>query len=171
MLYRHSNGVWYIDIKTESGQRIRRSTRTKNQKLAEEYHDKLKHDLWRQDRLGDKPKYLWDDAVLKWLNEKTDEKRSIKADIRRLRNLQELRGHYLHELDRNMIMSLIKSKNCSNSTKNRYIALVRAILNSCVKEWDMMDEKIYLKQFKEPKKRIRWLRIEEASRLLDCLQD
>lgn len=79
--------------------------------------------------------------------------------------------HYLHELNRNMIMSLIKSKNCANSTKNRYIALVRAILNSCVKDWDMMDEKIYLKQFKEPKKRIRWLRIEEASRLLDCLQE
>ena len=68
-------------------------------------------------------------------------------------------------------MSLIKSKNCSNCAQNRYIALVQSILNSCVKEWDMMDEKIYLKQFKEPKKRIRWLRIEEASRLLDCLQE
>lgn len=169
MLFKHPNGVWYIDIKTESGKRIRRSTRTKNQKFAEEYHDKLKHELWRQERLGEKPKFLWDDAALRWLEEKEGVKKSIDADISRLRNLQQLRGVYLHDINRNMIMSIINEKNCSNSTKNRYLSLIRAILNACVREWDMLDELVYFKQYKEPKRRVRWLRLEEAERLLNCL--
>ncbi|PIT52167.1 hypothetical protein BHC44_07960 [Snodgrassella alvi] len=70
MLSKHPNGFWYIDIQTESDKTIRRSTKTKNERLAEEYHDKLKHGLWQQERLGDKPKYLWDDAMLRWLDEK-----------------------------------------------------------------------------------------------------
>lgn len=169
MLFKHPNGVWYIDIQTESGKRIRRSTKTKNEKLAEEYHDKLKHELWRQERLGDKPKYLWDDAALRWLEEKEGVKKSIDADISRLRNLQQLRGVYLHEINRNIIMSIINEKDCSNSTKNRYLSLIRAILNACVREWDMLDEQVYFKQFKEAKKRVRWLKPEEAARLLNCL--
>ena len=171
MLHKHSNGIWYIDITTEKGKRIRRTTKTKDKKLAEEYHDKVKHELWRLERLGEKPKYLWDDAVLKWINEKADVKKSMKSDLSRLRNLQELRGLYLHEINRNLIMSIINARKCSNSTKNRYIALVRSILNACVKEWDMLDQGIHLKLFKEPKKRVRWLRVEEASRLLKCLEE
>lgn len=119
--------------------------------------------------MGEKPKFLWDDAALRWLEEKEGVKKSIDADISRLRNLQQLRGVYLHDINRNMIMSIINEKNCSNSTKNRYLSLIRAILNACVREWDMLDELVYFKQYKEAKRRVRWLRLEEAERLLNCL--
>ena len=119
--------------------------------------------------MGEKPKFLWDDAALRWLEEKEGVKKSIDADISRLRNLQQLRGVYLHDINRNMIMSIVNEKNCSNSTKNRYLSLIRAILNACVREWDMLDELVYFKQYKEPKRRVRWLRLEEAERLLNCL--
>ncbi|OWP28175.1 hypothetical protein CA838_06565 [Eikenella corrodens] len=60
-------------------------------------------------------------------------------------------------------------KTCSGSTKNRYFALIRAILNKCVNEWDWLDKAPKLKLHKEPKKRIRWLYPEEAQRLVNAL--
>ncbi|MFC3875458.1 hypothetical protein [Neisseria musculi] len=69
-LYRRRSGIWYIDLTTPSGKRVRRSARTKDKKSAEELRDKLKHDAWRVSELGEKPKRLWDEAALKWLKER-----------------------------------------------------------------------------------------------------
>lgn len=38
-------GVYYLDIRSPSGERIRRSTGVSDKKLAQEYHDKVKHEL------------------------------------------------------------------------------------------------------------------------------
>ena len=167
-LYQRENGFWYIDVITPDGQRIRRSTGTKDKRQAEELHDKIKHDFWRQSRLKEIPKYTWDEAVLRWIQEKKD-KRSLKSDLSRLRNLPELRGILLHELTRDNIMYVIQSKHCGNSTKNRYIAIIRSILNACLKDWGWLNEIPYLKQYQEQKKRIRWLKPKEAERLISCL--
>lgn len=48
------NGVYYIDIRSPSGERIRRTTGVSDRKLAQEYHDKVKYEMWAIDRL-DKP--------------------------------------------------------------------------------------------------------------------
>lgn len=45
-IYKRENGVYYIDITTQSGQRIRQSSRTKDKNEAQRLHDKLKHELW-----------------------------------------------------------------------------------------------------------------------------
>ena len=168
-LYQRENGVWYYSITLQSGKRIRGSTRTKDRKLAEELHDKLKYETWRQINLDEKPKYLWDEAALRWIKEKKGIKKSIKDDICRLRQLQELRGIYIHLIDKQMIMSIINQKDISNGTKNRYIALIRSILNACVQDWDMLEQAPKLKLFKEPKHRMKWLRPAEAKRLLNNL--
>lgn len=68
------NGIWYIDIKSPGGERIRRSAGTKNRQAAEELRDKLKYESWRVSRLGDKPKHLWDEAALRWIKEKSKKK-------------------------------------------------------------------------------------------------
>jgi integrase len=168
-LYKRESGIWYYDITLASGKRIRGSTHTKDKRQAEELHDKLKHETWRHANLGEKPKYLWDEAALRWIKEKTGVKKSIKADISRLRQLTELRGVYLHHIDRNLITSVINEKNCSDSTKNRYLALIRAILNACVREWDMLDKNVHIKLFQEPKHRVKWLWPKDARKLLNCL--
>lgn len=165
------NGVWYMDIRTPSGKRIRRSLGTQDKQKAQELRAKLEHEFWQQSRLGIKPKKLWDEAALKWLQEKENDKKSIQDDISRLRNLPQLRGIFLDELDRETIMSVIEQKMCSNSTKNRYIALIRAILYKARDEWGWVDEIPKLKQYKEPSKRVRWLKPEEAQRLIDALPD
>ncbi len=78
---------------------------------------------------------------------------------------------FLDELTRDKIMAVIEQKTCSPSTKNRYIALVRGILYKARDEWEWIDEVPKLKQYKEPNKRVRWLKPEEAERLIHALPD
>ena len=168
-IYQRENGIWYIDIKTQTGQRIRRSSGTKNKTEAQELHDKLAYEQWRIDRLGDKPKRIWDEAVLLWIQEKGGEKKSIKADISRLRHLQSLRGLNLNSISRSMILETVNSLPCSKATKNRYIALIRAILRKAKYDWQWIDDIPQIPLYKEPSKRVRWITVKEAQCLISKL--
>ena len=75
--------TWWIDITAPGGQRVRQSAETTDRKAAKELHDRLKHDLWRQAKLGDKPRYTWEDAALRWLNEQ-GHKASIRDDAKKI---------------------------------------------------------------------------------------
>ncbi len=165
------NGTWYMDIRSPSGERIRRSLGTQDKQKAQELRAKLEHEFWQQSRLGVKPKKLWDEAALQWLKEKEHDKKSIKDDISRLRNLPQFRGIFLDELSRETIMAVIGNLPCGNSTKNRYIALIRAILYKARDEWNWIDTAPKLTQYKEPNKRIRWLKPDEAQRLIAALPE
>ena len=68
-------------------------------------------------------------------------------------------------------MVVIGNLPCSNSTKNRYIALIRAILYKARDEWNWIDTAPKLTQYKEPTKRIRWLKPDEAQRLIAALPE
>jgi integrase len=58
--------VWYIDVPSKRG-RVRRSAGTTDKKAAQEYHDKIRQELWRQEKLGESPPVTWAAAVQKWL--------------------------------------------------------------------------------------------------------
>ena len=45
-------GLWWIDVGAPNGERIRRTTGTTNKALAQEFHDRIKVELWRIDKLG-----------------------------------------------------------------------------------------------------------------------
>lgn len=167
-IHLNKHGIWQISLRTPSGQRFRRTAGTADRREAQELHDKLKHELWRQEKLGEKPKRLWDEACIRWLQENQD-KKSLGSDKIKIRLLPELRGLQLEDMTRDLIHSVVNRKTCSGSTKNRYFALIRAILNKCVNEWDWLDKAPKLKLHKEPKKRIRWLYPEEAQRLVHAL--
>ena len=77
------NETWWINF-THKGQRIQRSTGARDKVAAQEYHDKLKAELWGITRLENKPVYSWRDAVVRWLNESSS-KRSIETDKIHLR--------------------------------------------------------------------------------------
>ena len=114
------NGIWYIDFVSSSGKRIRRSAKTKDRREAEELRDKLKHESWRTSELGEKPKRIWDEAAVRWIKEKS-KKKSIADDIAKLRRLEELRGIYLHHIDRDLIQTVVEKLPVQDSTKNRYL--------------------------------------------------
>ena len=42
---------------------------TKYKQEAQELHDRIKADLWRQCQLNEKPDRLWQEAVVRWLKE------------------------------------------------------------------------------------------------------
>lgn len=72
------NKIYWVDI-NHNGTRIQRSTGTNEKLAAQEFHDKTKVGLWRQNRLGDKPERTWMEAVVRWLTESTH-KKSLHAD-------------------------------------------------------------------------------------------
>lgn len=115
-IYQRNNGIWYLDIQTASGKRIRRSAGTTDKIQAQEYHDKIKHQLWRQERIGERPIYTWDEAALRWLTEMAD-KKSIESDKGKIRRLHAFRGLCLHQMTRDTVMQTINARPCSKSTK------------------------------------------------------
>ncbi len=73
------NKTWYADITIPGGQRIKQSLGTEDKRQAQELHDKLRADLWRVDKLGDYPDITFEEACVRWLEEKS-EKKSIDKD-------------------------------------------------------------------------------------------
>ncbi|HYE36068.1 site-specific integrase [Methylocaldum sp.] len=168
---RKDSSVWWIKLSV-NGRRIQKSTGTDDRKQAQELHDRLKAELWEQSRLGVKPGYLWQEAVLRWLQE-TAHKASQDSDKKHLRWLDaHLQGVRLRDIDRDMLDSLIQAKKATgaaNGTINRMLALVRAILKKAVHEWEWLDGMPRVRLLPEPKQRIRFLISEEAERLMDEL--
>ena len=163
--------TWWIDFTTASGERIRRSAETSSKAEAQELHDRLKAESWRIQKLGEKPKYTWDDAGYKWLME-TEHKRTHQSDIRMLAWLQQfLKGRILVEISRDDIAAIAERKKAeaSGSTANRYLALVRAILRKACFEWEWIDKAPKVKLYKEAKRRVRWITPEQANCLLSEL--
>ena len=169
-LYKRSN-TWWIAFTTPAGERVRCSAGTADKTQAQEYHDKLKAESWRIQRLGEKPEYTWDEAACKFLLE-TQHKATHERDKEKLRWLQQfLRNRQLQEIDRELIdhIAHAKAKDTSPSTANRYLALIRAILRKACHDWEWMDKIPKIRLFPEPKRRIRWLTSEQVKRLLNEL--
>ena len=51
---------------------------------SQELHDRFRAELWRIGNLGDKPRRIWDGAVVRWLKEKSH-KATVKGDVAMLR--------------------------------------------------------------------------------------
>ena len=74
-LYRRK-GIYYIKLTSPDGSLIRRSARTQDRRKAQEYHDRLKAELWDLAYLKKKPRRTWDEAALKWLEERRTRSRT-----------------------------------------------------------------------------------------------
>ena len=65
----------------------------------------------------------------------------------------------LSKITREMIAEVgeIKRKETSPSIANRYLALIRAILRRATLDWEWIDKAPYIRLYKEPKRRTRWI--------------
>jgi integrase len=172
-LYRR-NTVWWVRFTTPSGERVRRSTGTTKKEEAQEYHDRLKAEIWKTLKLGRKPRRTWEQAAVRWLKEKSH-KASLDADRMHLRWLdRHLRGMELSAINRAVLDRLIevrRAEGVSNATVNRTMEVVRAILRKAANEWEWIDRAPAVRMLPEPKRRIRWLTQEEAERLIEELPE
>lgn len=129
--------VWWIDVLTPNGERIRRSTGTEEETLAQEHHDRFKIELWQIARLGVKPRHLWNEAVVRWLKEQSH-KATINTDKIHLRWMDRfLNGKYLDDINRDLVDKIMDAKlaeGVTHATVNRTLEVLCAILRRCVNE-------------------------------------
>jgi integrase len=172
MLFKRKNSDnWYFKF-TIKGRTIYRSTGTSDKGIAQEIAAKSHAEAFDQIRMGHKPRYLWQDAVIRWLEE--SQNRSIETEKSHLRWLsRHLDGMYLDEINQETIELIIKAKLKETGTTrvNRTTGIISSIMNKACKKWGWIDSVPYIRKFKEDKKRIRFLTREEAARLIRELPD
>ena len=165
---RSDSPYWWVKISHKSG-RLQQSTGTADKAKAREYHDKLKASLWDQARLGVKPSFTWNEAVVRWIAE-TTHKASQRDDKMHLRWLDKyLSGARLQQINRDKldrITAIRVAEGVANATVNRTLEVIRAILRKAVYEWDWLDKCPRVRLLREPTRRIRWITREEAARLI-----
>jgi integrase len=119
--------------------------------------------------LDSKPRYTWQEAVLRWLAERSH-KKSLDDDKGHFRWLNPHLNHkHLNDINKALIDRIKQAKlnsGVSNATVNRVLGLLRALLNCARDEWDWLDTVPVIKLLPEAKTRLRWLSHDEAERLL-----
>jgi integrase len=169
-LYRRKDSpFWWVKLPPIRGESrpLQQSTGTADRREAQTVHDRLAHQRWEQDRLGVKPRHLWQEAVVRWLLE-TRHKATHEDDKAKLRWLDtHLAGKFLDEIDRTLIdqVKFTREKVASAGTANRYLALVRAILRRECNEWEWIDRVPKFNLFRESEGRVRSLTVAEFERL------
>ncbi|AMG55234.1 MULTISPECIES: tyrosine-type recombinase/integrase [Citrobacter] len=188
--------IWYASYSLPGGKRIKESLGTADKRQAQELHDKRKAELWRVDRLGDFPDVTFEEACLRWIEEKSD-KKSLDTDKGRMGFwLEQFEGVRLKDITEARIYSAVSrmhnrshleiwkakvaaarkkgnpdpeyvAKPVTTSTKAKHLALMKAILRAAERDWKWLEKAPVIKIPAVRNKRVRWLEKEEAKRLID----
>jgi integrase len=172
-LCKEKSGIWRIRL-THNGRRIQKSSGTTDKVAAQQLHDKLKADLWKTNKLKEKPERTWIDAVVRWINESQHHK-SIENSKAHLRWVDPYFKEYkLHEITRDVIDQLAETKareGVKPATVNRLLHVIRAILRKAEREWEWLDRAPVIRLRKVENKRVRWITRKEADFLLHALPE
>jgi integrase len=171
------SGIWHLDIRTPGGQRIRRSTETSDRKAAQEYHDWLKADLWRQDKLGETPDRMFEEAAVRFLHA-CEGQRDYSTKLRHVEYWRaKFAGRPVRSLTADDIIDALPTHHfkgkepqaLTGSTRNRYISTIKRMLNLCA-EWEWIDRVPKLPHYHEPDVRVRWEPPEVITVLIQALR-
>lgn len=172
---RPDSEVWWVDITSPSGERVRCSTGTRNRREAQEYHDRLRAQMWRQARLGETPERTFEEAAVKFL-EAAQGQKDYATKLRHIAYWREqFGGQPISSLTTEAIMDALPTHVAGTRTKltpatrNRYLSTIGRMLNQCV-EWDWLRSAPKLRRAAEPKVRVRWMTHEQARDFLDAIQ-
>ncbi|KWF09567.1 tyrosine-type recombinase/integrase [Burkholderia pseudomultivorans] len=189
-LYKRSSSPnWYYRLTPPGGGAVvQGSTGTSNKARAQELHDRLKVELWNQAKLGHKPRYTWNEAVVRYVGDRIDLP-SLDTSKTHLRWLdQHLSGVPLDEIDRDRVEAIARAKRAeprvvktrggpkpiggtvSEGTVRRVVGVLMAVLHAAV-VWEWLDRAPVLPRRKTVAKRIRWITKAHAERLLEELPD
>jgi len=161
---RPSSRKWQISV---NGVRI--SAGTEDFQEAKILEAKLNHDVWLANKMGVKPPLSWKAAVVRFLKENAH-KASIDTTIYRLRWADPYLGHIsdIRAINRDLLDSILtqrrgaKSTPCSaNSTANRHMAAVSAVLGAACNKWDWIERKPIFRSYPEPESASRALEVHE----------
>jgi len=157
------------------GTLCRESTGTENKKLATEYQDKMKAGLWSEARLGVKQDKPFSEVADLFLTEKS---KDLKADTIAGYELlldwwkDEFKSKMVRQITQDLVLKTIKTKDdgsLSGATLNRYLAVLRAVMRMAHRKYQLIETAPTFFMNKEPKCRVRFLKPDEISRLLEAL--
>jgi hypothetical protein len=95
---RPDSRIWLAAITLPDGGRVCRSSGTANRKEAREWLDHVRADLWRVHRLGERPTYTWQNAVVGWCAEKADKATAHEDRVKFQWLDRHLRNRQLHTI-------------------------------------------------------------------------
>jgi integrase len=132
--------------------------------------DAMKTKLWRESQLGERPQRTWDEACVRWLKENAD-KRDYAGDCEKIAWLQQFfSGRLLSAMTSDLIYDVVETHKADvkGATRNRYYALIRAIMRCAAAEWKWIDlgQVPHVRMHRESKGRTRYLEPDEFRRLL-----
>lgn len=181
-IYRDPKSPYWFVRFTIAGVKTRRSTGTTDREAAKEFESKLRADLWRQVRLGERPRYTFREARERWFREA--DTRGRDADNERLSWFAEhLDDIALVDITREAIekLKLLRLKQCRKvdddgepleaapSTVNRYMAMLRMILRKAQREWDWIERAPVVPMMRVEKSEPRFLTHAQAGKLIKAL--
>jgi integrase len=155
--------TWWLDVQI-NGQRIRESLKTSDKREAQKAHDIRRGELWRVNVLKEKPNKTLGEAFDRWLLEKSH-KRSIETDRLRIEILRPKIGSMKLA---NVTRSIVErhTQGAAPATRNRYRALLRAILRIAEREWEWIDKAPIIKAEQENNERKTFITREQADKLI-----
>ncbi|MCU0806405.1 MAG: site-specific integrase [Candidatus Contendobacter sp.] len=166
-------GVWWIRFTTPDRREIRESAQTPDRRQAQEYHDRRKADSWRIAKLGESPRYTWQQAVVRWLEEHADYK-ALDTATARLRTAHTYFGGLdLDQIDTATLTRALlayRATGVKASTANAWLAIVAAVLASAHR-WGWLAVVPTVDRLPVTERRLRWLTRDEAARLIAELPD
>ncbi len=168
-IYTRGSTYWaYFSLQAADGEKIqfRCSCGTEELRQAEQFCIKKIADLQAEAKLkasGELPSITIDDAFGRYYLEKGQYNSLPKQILTRLNNIKtDIGVEYLHEITETVINSLIAKYrgSLSNSTINRYLALISVVLNIAEFEWRVKTYRLKMQRFKlkEPAENIKFLK-------------
>jgi len=173
-LYRRKDSrYWWVHLLLPDGRRVCQSTRCTERAEAEAFVGRLHSESRRDPEHQALGSFAWAQAVVRYLEE-CAEKKSLPDDRDHLRKLEPyLRSQRLDAIDMTALQPFIRDRKekdgVRNATINRALEIVRRILNLAHQDWRWIRAVPKIRMLKEPRRRVRFLRRDEASRLLDAM--
>ena len=185
MLYKRGN-VWWVKLSVAGQKPVRESARTADRQAAQEYHDQRAAQLWREHRLGERPRVAFSQAAADWVTTHASRKRSFADDRLRLAQMlplipecpiEDITTAFLTRLrDQLMAERRVRAgvdeqgrqlyRPIASATANKYLAILSAILHHAHRrEW--LAAVPHVPMFPPaPKRRLPMLSAEDVARVL-----
>lgn len=174
-IYKRGKTYW-VDVSMPDGSRVRRSAGTKEKVKAQEYHDKLRHELWQVSRLDKTPERTFEDMLILALRDAEDQACFEHKQKYAEYWLSVFKGRVVSSISGDEVSnnlpthSTARKGKLSNATRNRYRSFIMRAFSLAVKSgWIKYTPHISTQR--EPKVRVRWIEKAQARLLTESLSE
>ena len=156
--------TYWINVQID-GRRLRKSLNTTDAKLAAEAFTRELAEFYRTRKFKERPRKTLNDALDQWLKERGN-KRSIADDERKIAYLRPKLGNKLLSEITSADIEKHMPEDVTPSTRNRYRALVRAVLRRAMRKWEWLDIVPTIEEEDEPEGYTEHLTRDQAEALI-----